>query len=47
MQKNYSKKNLLSPSLNPKNQTIEFLLNYSRSLCIIDLNFKKVEINLN
>ena len=47
MQKNYSKKKLLISSLQPKSETINFLINYSKSLCIIELNSKKLEINLN
>ena len=47
MQKNYFKKDLQSSNLKPKKQTIKFLLDYSKSLSIINLNFAKVEINLN
>ena len=47
MQKNYSKKKLLTFSLQPKSDTINFLINYSKSLSIIELNSKKLEINLN
>ena len=47
MQKNYSKKKLLISSLQPKSETINFLINYSKSLSIIELNSKKLEINLN
>ena len=47
MQKNYLKKNLLPNDLNPKTETINFILNYSKALYIIDLNSKKVEISLN
>ena len=47
MQKNYSKKKLLTSSLQPKSKTINFLINYSKSLSIVKLNSKKIEINLN
>ena len=47
MQKNYSKKNLLSFKLQPKTETINFLINYSKSLSIINLNSRNIEINLN
>jgi hypothetical protein len=47
MQKNYSKKKFLNSSLQPKSETINFLINYSKSLSIIELNSKKLEINLN
>ncbi len=47
MQKNYSKKKLLISSLQPKSETINFLINYSKSLGIVKLNSKKIEINLN
>jgi hypothetical protein len=47
MQKNYSKKNLLSLKLQPKTETINFLINYSKSLSIIKLNSINIEINLN
>jgi hypothetical protein len=47
MQKNYSKKNLLSLKLQPKTETINFLINYSKSLSIINLNSRNIEINLN
>lgn len=43
MQKNYSKKIIFKP----KDQTINFILNYSKSLRVIDLNFKKIEVYLN
>ena len=47
MQKNYSKKKLLISSLQPKSETINFLINYSKSLGIVKLKSKKIEINLN
>lgn len=47
MQKNYSKKKFFKYSLQPKSETINFLINYSKSLSIIELNSKKLEINLN
>ena len=47
MQKNYSKKNFLSLRLQPKSETINFLINYSKSLSIIKLNSINIEINLN
>ena len=47
MQKNYSKKKFLNSSFQPKSETINFLINYSKSLSIIELNSKKLEINLN
>jgi hypothetical protein len=47
MQKNYSKKKFFNSSLQPKSETINFLINYSKSLSIIELNSKKLEINLN
>ena len=47
MQKNYSKRKFLNSSLQPKSETINFLINYSMSLSIIELNSKKIEINLN
>tara|TARA_B100000768_G_scaffold44846_1_gene43656 strand:+ start:666 stop:809 length:144 start_codon:yes stop_codon:yes gene_type:complete len=47
MQKNYFKKDLQSSNLNPKKETIRFLLDYSKSLNIINLNFGQIEINLN
>ena len=47
MQKNYSKKNLLSLRLQPKSETINFLINYSKSLSIIKLSSINIEINLN
>jgi len=43
MKKNYSKKTIFQP----KDKTIKFLLNYSKSLSVIDLNFKKIEVCLN
>ena len=47
MQKNYSKKKFLNSLLQPKSETINFLINYSKSLSIIELNSNKLEINLN
>jgi hypothetical protein len=47
MQKNYFKQNLKSSNFNPKKETVSFLLAYSKSLSVIKLNFKKLEINLN
>ena len=47
MQKNYSEKKFFNSSLQPKSETINFLINYSKSLSIIGLNSKKLEINLN
>jgi hypothetical protein len=47
MQKNYSEKKFFNSSLQPKSETINFLINYSKSLSIIELNSKKLEINLN
>ncbi len=47
MQKNYSEKNLFSLKLQPKPETINFLINYSKSLSIINLNSRNTEINLN
>ena len=47
MQKNYFKQNLKSTNLNPKKETVSFLLAYSKSLRIIKLNYKNIEINLN
>ena len=47
MQKNYFKKDLQSSNLNPKKETIKFLLDYSKSLNIISLNFGQIEININ
>ena len=47
MQKNYFKKNVQSSNLNPKKVTIKFLLDYSKSLNIINLNFGQIEININ
>ena len=47
MQKNYSKKSFLSLRLQPKSETINFLINYSKSLSIIKLNSINIEINLN
>jgi len=47
MQKNYSEKKFFNSSLQPKSETINFLINYSKSLSIIELNSNKLEINLN
>ena len=47
MQKNYSEKKFFNSSLQPKSETINFLINYSKSLSIIELNSKKLEINSN
>ena len=47
MQKNYSEKKFFNSSLQPKSETINFLINYSKSLSIIKLNSINIEINLN
>lgn len=47
MQKNYSKKKFLNSSLQPTSETINFLINYSKSLSIIKLNSINIEININ
>ena len=47
MQKNYSKKKRITSTIQPKTETINFLINYSKSLCIIEFKSKKIEININ
>ena len=47
MQKNYSKKKKITSTIQPKTETINFLINYSKSLSIIKLNSINIEINLN
>lgn len=44
MAKIYSKKSLVPKTMNPKKETISFLLNYSKALNIIQVNEKKIEI---
>lgn len=44
MAKIYSKKSLVPKAMNPKKETISFLLNYSKALNIIQVNEKKIEI---
>lgn len=47
MQKNYSKKKRITSTIQPKTETINFLINYSKSLCIIELKSEKIELSLN
>ena len=47
MQKNYSKEKKLNSTIQPKSETINFLINYSKSLSIIELKSEKIELNLN
>ena len=47
MQKNYSKKKRINSTIQPKTETINFLINYSKSLCIIELKSEKIELSLN
>ncbi len=44
MKNNYSLKN---PVLNPKKSTVNFLLNYSKSIAVLTLNEKKFIISKN
>jgi hypothetical protein len=43
MAKIYSQETPKSNQLNPKNETISFLLNYSKALCIIKYNKMEFE----
>ena len=47
MAKIYSEKNPKNVNLNPKVETISFLLNYSKALRVIDYNKMKFEALLN
>ncbi len=47
MAKIYSKKNLVINSMNPKKETISFLLNYSKALSYIKVCNLNVEIIAN
>ena len=47
MQKNYSKKKRITSKIQPKSETINFLINYSKSLSVIELKSEKIELNLN
>ncbi|MCF1191643.1 hypothetical protein LRR18_08610 [Mangrovimonas sp. AS39] len=49
MAKIYSQKSLKNQTgkLNPKDETIEFLLNYSKALSVININNLKFEALLN
>ena len=47
MQKNYSKKKRITSTIQPKTETINFLINYSKSLCIIELKSEKIQLSLN
>ena len=47
MQKNYSKKKRITSAIQPKTETINFLINYSKSLCVIELKSEKIELSLN
>jgi len=49
MQKNYSKKKRITSTITiqPKTETINFLINYSKSLCVIELKSEKIELSLN
>lgn len=47
MAKLYSKCPQKSDNLNPKEETVNFLLNYSKALSVIDCNKKKFEVLLN
>ena len=47
MQKNYSKKKRITSTIQPKPETINFLINYSKSLCVIELKSEKIELSLN
>lgn len=40
-------KNFINDNLEPKEETINFLLGYSRALSIINCNTKKLELFLN
>jgi len=44
MAKIYSKKQKTFPGMTPKKETISFLLNYSKSLTIINTQLGKLEI---
>jgi len=46
MKKNYSLSQKIS-ELNPKKETIDFIINYSKSLNVIKLNSKNFEFILN
>lgn len=47
MAKNYSK-GIIDKTLNPKKETVSFLLNYSKSLWIVKTRFHQiVELHLN
>jgi hypothetical protein len=47
MEKIYSKKPQKNNNLQPKDETISFLLNYSKALSVIDYNKMKFEALLN
>ncbi len=47
MAKLYSKKNPINTDLVPKEETINFLLNYSKALSVINCNKLKFETLLN
>ncbi|WP_304200225.1 hypothetical protein [Flavobacterium alvei] len=47
MAKIYSKKELVTPTMKPKKETISFLLNYSKALNVIKVNDKSFEIIAN
>ena len=47
MAKLYSKCPQKNDNLNPKDETIDFLLNYSKALCVVGCNEMKFELLLN
>jgi hypothetical protein len=47
MEKIYSKKNFKLETLQPKKETVNFLLNYSKALSVINCNGLKFEALLN
>jgi hypothetical protein len=47
MAKIYSKNSLVTNSMKPKNETISFLLNYSKALSVIKVKDKSFEIIAN
>lgn len=47
MAKLYTKKTLFNPTMVPKRQTIDFILNYSKALNVLKIKKMTIEVVLN
>ena len=47
MDKIYSRKSLVAPSMKPKKETISFLLNYSKAMSFIKVGKMNIEVIAN